>query len=122
MEPLLFQESPSSPPSRRRIGGVLAAGGLAAALIAAPLAAGPFAVDAAAAAVTFNPFDVNNGFSLFVAGDVVLGNGEIEGSIAVDGSISSTNQNGYPVVHQVAGLPDYTVPEIDGVPDRKSVV
>ncbi|MBD8043327.1 choice-of-anchor A family protein [Arthrobacter sp. Sa2BUA2] len=97
---------------------MLAAGGLAAALLAAPLAAGPLVSDAAAAAATFNPFDVNNGFTLYVSGDAILGNGEIEGSIAADGAISSTNQNGYPVVHQVAGLPDYTVPVIDGIPVR----
>ncbi|PFG16249.1 choice-of-anchor A domain-containing protein [Propionicimonas paludicola] len=77
-------------------------------------AAGP----AQAASSTFNPFDVNQGFTVVTKGDAYLNNSEFEGSIAVLGSISSGNQNGYPMIHQAAGTPDYVVPTIDGVPVR----
>ncbi|MET8317464.1 collagen-binding domain-containing protein, partial [Rhodococcus erythropolis] len=73
---------------------------------------------ASAAPATFNPFDANNGFTIVSQGDAYLNNGELEGSIASLGSISSGNQNGYPVVHQAAGEADYTVPKVDGVPVR----
>lgn len=73
---------------------------------------------AAAATSTFNPFDVNNGFTVVTKGDAHLNNGEIEGAVAAFGNISSGNQNGYPVVHQAAGESDYTVPSIDGSPVR----
>ncbi|MGI6878594.1 collagen-binding domain-containing protein, partial [Microbacterium sp. gxy059] len=73
---------------------------------------------ATAAPTTFNPFDINNGFTTVAQGDITLNNGEIEGSVAAFGSISSGNQNGYPVVHSAAGEPDYTVPSVDGTPVR----
>jgi len=74
---------------------------------------------ALAAPETFNPFDINNGFTVVSQGDAVLSNGEIEGSIAAFGSISSGNQNGYPVIHNSpAGEADYTVPTVDGTPVR----
>ncbi|MFZ3417863.1 collagen-binding domain-containing protein [Arthrobacter sp. 3Tela_A] len=119
MKPLPPEGSTHLAPTRRRTGAVLASAGVMAALLAAPLAAGPWATGASAAGTgSFNPFEVNQGFTLYVSGDAVLGNGEMEGSIAVDGRISTANQNGYPLVHQVAGLADYTVPLIDGVPVR----
>ena len=119
MSPLPSHPSPSVPSARRRTGAALAGAGIAAALLTAPLAAGPWAADAVAAAPeSFNPFDASNGFTLYVSGDAVLGNAEIEGSVAVDGRFSTANQNGYPMVHEVAGLPDYTVPFVDGVPVR----
>ncbi|WP_293787946.1 collagen-binding domain-containing protein, partial [uncultured Aeromicrobium sp.] len=71
-----------------------------------------------AASATFNPFEINNGFTIVSQGDAHLNNGEIEGSIAVLGQISSGNPNGYPVVHNAAGEPDYPVPTIDGTPVR----
>ncbi|NHB84533.1 hypothetical protein G7085_07730 [Tessaracoccus sp. HDW20] len=54
---------------------------------------------------------------MLAQGDATLGNGELEGSIAVTGRIVSTKQN-FPLVHKVAGLGDYTIPSIDGVPVR----
>jgi choice-of-anchor A domain-containing protein len=76
------------------------------------------AVPAQAASSTFNPFDVNQGFTVVTKGDAHLNNSEFEGSIAVLGSISSGNQNGYTMIHQAAGTPDYVVPTVDGVPVR----
>jgi choice-of-anchor A domain-containing protein/LPXTG-motif cell wall-anchored protein len=73
---------------------------------------------AAASTETFNPFDINNGFTTVAQGNIALNNGEIEGSVAAFGSISSGNQNGYPVIHSAAGEPDYTVPSVDGTPVR----
>ena len=74
---------------------------------------------AVAAPTTFNPFDINNGFTVVSQGNAHLNNGEIEGSIAAFGSISSGDQNGYPVIHNsAAGLPDYTVPTVDGTSVR----
>ncbi|WP_337110508.1 collagen-binding domain-containing protein, partial [Prescottella equi] len=88
----------------------------------AALAAGSLEVGgastASAAPAAFNPFDVNSGFTIVSQGDIVLGNAEIEGSVASFGAISSGNANGYPVVHKVAGQADYTVPVIDGDPVR----
>ncbi|MCL3838288.1 collagen-binding domain-containing protein [Aeromicrobium duanguangcaii] len=89
---------------------VTVAAGAGLAVIAAPAAT--------ATTETFNPFSVNRGFSVVSRGDAVLGNGEIEGSIAAFGSISSSERNGYPVVHTVAGMGDYGVPSIDGTPVR----
>jgi hypothetical protein len=66
---------------------------------------------------TFNPFEVNNGFTIVGRGDVTLGNGELEGSVAAFGSLSSTHQN-FPVIHQAAGMSDYTVPTVDDTPVR----
>lgn len=76
------------------------------------------AAPAQAASSTFNPFDVNQGFTVVTKGDAHLNNSEFEGSIAVLGSISSGNQNGYTMIHQAAGTPDYVVPTVDGVPVR----
>ena len=66
----------------------------------------------------FNPFAVNNGFTIVSQGDATLGNGELEGSIAAFGTIATTNTNGYPVIHNAAGSADYTVPLIDKTPVR----
>ncbi|MDI9913869.1 hypothetical protein [Rhodococcus sp. IEGM 1379] len=61
--------------------------------------------------------EINEGFTI-PQGDTYLNNSELEGSIASFGSVSSGNQNGYPVLHQAAGEADYTVPRVDGVPVR----
>ena len=66
---------------------------------------------------SFNPFDVNNGFTIVTKGDATLGNNELEGSIAAFGSVGSSKQN-YPLVHKVAGEGNFTVPLIDGDPVR----
>lgn len=66
---------------------------------------------------TYNPFDVNGGYTLLSQGNASLGNAELEGSIAAFGSIQSTKQN-YPVIHAAAGEADYRVPTVDGTPVR----
>lgn len=91
-----------------------AAGAVAAFVIAgAVLAASP----AQAATTDINPFASSNGFTIVANGDASLGNGELEGSIAVTGALSSTSGN-YPILHQVAGSAAYTVPTVDGQPVR----
>ena len=72
---------------------------------------------AQAAPTTFNPFASAGGFTVVASGDVVLGNGELEGSVAAGGSLSTTSSN-YPLLHDAAGSAAYTVPVIDGVPVR----
>ncbi|WP_402463377.1 VaFE repeat-containing surface-anchored protein [Isoptericola aurantiacus] len=72
---------------------------------------------AQAAVTTYDPFEVNQGFTWVATGDLALGNGELEGSAAAWGSLSSTIGN-YPVLHTSADVPDYTVPSIDGDPVR----
>ncbi|WP_185975619.1 collagen-binding domain-containing protein, partial [Tessaracoccus rhinocerotis] len=90
-------------------------------MLAGALTLGTFLVGATsmarAATEYFNPFDVNGGFSILAQGDVTLGNGELEGSVAATGAINSSKQN-YPVLHHVGGMADYEVPRIDGVPVR----
>ncbi|MBP1327525.1 hypothetical protein JOF28_002757 [Leucobacter exalbidus] len=57
-------------------------------LIAGSLVAGgSTAAVAAPAPTTFNPFEINNGFTVVSQGDVMLGNGEIEGSVAAYGGL-----------------------------------
>lgn len=73
---------------------------------------------AQAETTTFNPFEVNRGFTIVSRSDAHLSNAELEGSVAAFGSISSGNQNGYPIIHQAAGIANYTVPQIDDVPVR----
>src|SRR5699024_8581055 len=86
----------------------------AVALVASAIVGG---ASPAQAATTFNPFEANNGFTIVAQGDAQLGNGEIEGSIAAFGSISSGKSN-YPVIHQTAGMADYEVPTVDDTPVR----
>src|SRR5690625_1911920 len=107
----------SHPPSSRSGWKKGLAGIGATALVAGTSLGGIFA--AVAAPTTFNPFDINNGFTIVSQGNAYLNNGEIEGSITAFGSISSGNNNGYPVIHNsAAGLPDYEVPAVDGTPVR----
>ncbi|MCM3659800.1 choice-of-anchor A family protein [Georgenia satyanarayanai] len=65
---------------------------------------------------TFNPFENNHGFTIVARGDASLGNGELEGSVAAFGSVSS--RESYPVRHHAAGDPGYTLPIVDGRPVR----
>ena len=69
------------------------------------------------ATTTINPFAANGGFTILVQGDALLGNAELEGSIAAYGTLAVTKNN-YPVIHRAAGMGDYTVPTIDGEPVR----
>ncbi len=96
---------------RRAVGSA----GLVAVLVAAGALSG---ASAAPEPVWVNPFAVNNGFTYVALGDLRLGNAELEGSAAAFGSVSTTNPNGYVVVHHVAGEHDYLVPSIDGAPVR----
>uniref|UniRef100_UPI00196963EE collagen-binding domain-containing protein n=1 Tax=Microbacterium halotolerans TaxID=246613 RepID=UPI00196963EE len=89
----------------------------ATALVAGVIIAGASS-SATAATETFNPFDVNDGFTIVSQGDVHLANGELEGSAAAFGSVSSGKQNGFPLLHAAAGEAHYTVPMIDGTPVR----
>lgn len=89
------------------------AGSGTALLVAAAVLAAP-AGGAAAEPVSINPFDALGGFTVLAQGDAVLNSSEIEGSIAVFGSVRSGNQNGFPMVHEVAGVGDYTLPTVDG--------
>uniref|UniRef100_UPI0023F44CEC collagen-binding domain-containing protein n=1 Tax=Ruania albidiflava TaxID=366586 RepID=UPI0023F44CEC len=85
------------------------------------LAAGALLLSASAAPAAptaFNPFAVNNGFTIVAQGDATLGNAELEGSIAAFGSIASGRPDGFPVIHHAAGNADYSVPTIDESPVR----
>lgn len=93
----------------------MAAAGVTA--LAAGMAVAVGAPVAQAEPTMFNPFDANNGFSIVSQGNVSLGNAELEGSVAAFGTIQSTEGN-YPIRHVSAGMPDYTVPTIDGEPVR----
>ncbi|WP_313822198.1 collagen-binding domain-containing protein, partial [Citricoccus sp.] len=82
------------------------------------VASGWSAEQAAAETVVFNPFAVNQGFTILAEGDLVLNNGELEGAAAAFGTASSGNPNGFGLLHDSAGVPDYAVPRIDGTPVR----
>src|SRR6218665_2519632 len=75
------------------------------------------ALPAQAAVTNINPFASSGGYTVVADGDASLGNGELEGSIAVTGALSSTSGN-YPIRHQAAGSSAYTVPTVDGLPVR----
>ncbi|GLJ61453.1 hypothetical protein GCM10017576_15820 [Microbacterium barkeri] len=92
---------------------------IAAGAISALVAFGGAAVAAPAnAAVEYiNPFEGSGAFTIYAHRDASLGNGELEGSIAVGGTLSTTRDN-YPLIHQAAGQSTYTVPVIDGEPVR----
>lgn len=96
----------------------LLAGGLAALVAGAGLAATPAIAAAAApqaattADATFNPFDNAGGFSVYVRRDANLRNTEIEGAIAVGGTLTVGGR--LPVLQYRAGTDDYTPPLIEG--------
>lgn len=86
---------------------LLAGVGTAASSVAAPQAG----------RVAVNPFEVNGGFTVVAQGDLTLGNGEIEGSVATFGTLRSTVHR-HPIGHRVAGTGEYRVPSIDDDPVR----
>ena len=90
-----------------------------ASLITGVIVAGVFgAAPAATAAVTtMNPFEANGGFTVVSLGDATLGNGELEGSVAALGAISSTSGN-FPIQHDVVSDGSYSVPVIERNPVR----
>ncbi|WP_394554538.1 collagen-binding domain-containing protein [Agromyces sp. MMS24-JH15] len=101
--------------TRRR----LLAGGLAALVAGAGLALVPAIAPGAAAPATadglaFNPFDNAGGFTVYARGDANLQNSEIEGAIAVGGTLTAKTPGGrLPINHYVAGTADYTAPVVD---------
>src|SRR5690554_856361 len=90
-----------------------------AATVVATLAVGSlgFTAPAQASTETFNPFDVNRGFTVVAQGNAVLGNGELKGAVAAFGSVSSRTEN-FPLSHSRWGAEGYQVPSIDGDPVR----
>lgn len=84
--------------------------------IAGTIAASTLTGTAAGAAVTaVNPFADAGGFSVYVVEDANLDNTEIEGALAVGGTLRAvTPGSRYPIVHYVAGTAAYTPPVIDG--------
>jgi hypothetical protein len=110
--------SKKNKPGVRQASWKLALSGLGLAVVATGTVIAGGTSAAVVAPETVNPFDINQGFTIVSQGDAHLNNGEIEGSIASFGSISTGNQNGYPVIHTAAGEPNYPVPTIDGTPVR----
>ena len=108
-----YSKEPARQPKWRELLSALGAVALMAAVFA-----GWSSTATAAGPTTFNPFDINRGFTVLATGNVNVNSSEIEGSVAALGSISSGNPNGFPVQHTVAGEPGYTVPTIDGTPVR----
>ncbi|WP_394554539.1 collagen-binding domain-containing protein [Agromyces sp. MMS24-JH15] len=99
--------------------------GTAALVAGATLALAPAitagSADAAFAAdgTTFNPFDNAGGFSLYARGDANLQHSEVEGAIAVGGTLTAKQPGGrLPIQHYVTGTADYTAPVIDGAATR----
>ncbi|WGT47104.1 collagen-binding domain-containing protein [Tessaracoccus lacteus] len=70
------------------------------------------------------PTDSENGYTLFVTGDAILANSELEGTLAVGGTATFGDERGYPplqypIMHNTgAGNADYDVPTIEGTPNR----
>ncbi|NUL49335.1 VaFE repeat-containing surface-anchored protein [Cellulosimicrobium funkei] len=110
----LAQVMPTRRPRWRRLLATLTAMGLTMGMVAP----GWTADKAAAEPVMFNPFAVNQGFTILAEGDLALNNGELEGAAAAFGTASSGNSNGFGLLHDSAGVPDYSVPTIDGAPVR----
>ncbi|MBN0040538.1 choice-of-anchor A family protein [Cellulosimicrobium cellulans] len=97
----------------RRAAAILVAGGLSVTGVVLPV------TSAGAVGATVNPFDLAGGFSVYAREDAHLDNHETEGSVAVGGELTVRAEGGtYPIVHQVAGTADYTIPTVDGDPTR----
>lgn len=70
------------------------------------------------------PTGSSDGYTLFVSGDAVLANSELEGTLAVGGTARFGDPRGngnlqYPVFHGgVGGNADYSVPTVEGEPNR----
>ncbi len=114
--------------------GTVAAGAL---LVAAPTAAAASTLPATATPVTetactdgwvnpmsgATPLGAEHAYTLFVTGDALLANSELEGTLAVGGTArfgdpAGQSGNQYPIVHSIAGNADYGVPTIDGENNR----
>ncbi|MFF2487697.1 collagen-binding domain-containing protein [Microbacterium sp. NPDC058062] len=70
------------------------------------------------------PIGSASGYSIFVTGDAILANSELEGTLAVGGDATFGDPRGfaagqYPLLQGgVGGSADYAVPTIDGAPNR----
>jgi len=102
--------------------------GVSSAVLMSPaIAAGE---DDPAACVPLNPMGAAtpngsaDGYTLFVTGDAILANSELEGTLAVGGTATFGDAHGfqsgqYPIMHSTgAGNADYDVPTIEGTPNR----
>ena len=65
------------------------------------------------------PTGSKDGYTVFVKDNAHFANAETEGSIAVGGVATfDKNAGTYPLVHQAAGNEDYSLPTLDGAPNR----
>lgn len=115
--------------SRRTVAAVITAA-LALGSAAAVSIAAPEAAVAAEGACLANPMGAAtpigsaDGYTLFVTGDAILANSELEGTLAVGGTAVFGDPRGntnlqYPVFHGgVGGNADYDVPTVDGTDNR----
>ncbi|MFC7876818.1 DUF5979 domain-containing protein [Isoptericola sp. NPDC057391] len=73
---------------------------------------------AAAAEGDVNPFTSAGGFTVYAQRDAVVGNQELEGSLAAGRDLTVTQTSQWAVIHVAAGTADYTIPTVDGDPTR----
>ncbi|GAB6939286.1 DUF5979 domain-containing protein [Isoptericola variabilis] len=103
---------------RRTTSGLLAAalalGGLVG--LGAQTATAPAA--SAAADGEVNPFSSSGGFTVYAQRDAIVGNQELEGSLAAGRNLTDTTVAQWAVIHVAAGTADYTIPTVDGDPTR----
>lgn len=102
---------------RRTTSGLLAAalalGGLVG--LGAQTATAP---PAAAAEGDVNPFTSAGGYTVYAQRDAFAGNQELEGSLAAGRNFARTTAEQWAVIHVAAGTADYTIPTVDGDPNR----
>ncbi|MFD7074436.1 collagen-binding domain-containing protein [Nocardioides sp. NPDC059952] len=73
---------------------------------------------ASAATGSLNPMGVNGLFTIVTTADATMGNGELEGSLAVGGDVRFPNGT-YPIIHSSGLTPtDYDIPVVAGDPTR----
>ncbi|MCK9794238.1 DUF5979 domain-containing protein [Isoptericola sp. 4D.3] len=72
----------------------------------------------AAAEGNVNPFTSAGGFTVYAQRDAVIGNQELEGSLAAGRDLTVTQTAQWAVIQVAAGTADYTIPTVDGDPTR----
>ncbi|MFJ9392747.1 collagen-binding domain-containing protein [Nocardioides sp. NPDC101246] len=73
---------------------------------------------ASAATTSLNPMGVNGDFTIVTTADATMGNGELEGSLAVGGDVRFPNGT-YPIIHSSGLTPTaYDIPVVAGDPTR----
>lgn len=80
--------------------------------------ASPAAADPATSPTPSNPFSAAGGFSIYALGDAHFSNHEVEGSVAVGGELTVASSGTFAILHQRAGVADYSIPTVDGDPTR----